>query len=492
MPRKSMNTSEQTRIKQHELYRQYEPLWRFYLDAYQGTGPFLTGEALIKFGRESELGYMNRRAQVYYPNFCAPILDFYVSMIFKRGVQRELAASAALQFNEFITNVDRRSTHIEDFMREVALFAQIFGFCPVLVDMPRANTATILTKFDQMQAGLVPYFTIIPPFNVWDWKTTPQGDLEYVLIYEGVIQETPRIEQFRYWDRERWEVIRLQDGVEQAAESGQHGLGVVPLVSIKNQKLFEDSFLGLSALRDIARANQRLMNMYSELDQILRNQTFSILIMPYDPESSIASGEGERSRIIDIGTDNALRFNPESGHAPQFISPDASQGQLYLEAISRLVQEIYRLARLEQLGVSRELSGIAYSYSFRNTNSVLAQKADELERGETALWKLWCAWQGADFTGVVRYPDEFDIQDRSRLIADALDLQALGVGSITFDRVLRKQIANAVLENVSDATLQKIFDEIDARSSFAEEPSAGEEEETVSTFAGGETPEGGV
>lgn len=473
------------RIKRNELYERWSGLWRFYLDAYQGTGPFATGEAIARFGRESDSGYLQRRSFAYYPNFCAPIIDFYVSMIFKRGVQRDLMASKTLPFDAFVENVDRRGSHVDDFMREVAMLAQIFGFCPVLVDMPRADVQRVLTRFDQVYAGLVPYFTIIYPMNVLDWSLNNFGQLEHILFYEGIVDEESRTEQYRYWDREHWEIIHYRAGEERVVEQGVHGLGVVPVISVKNQKFYDDAFLGLSAIRDIAKVNQRLMNLYSELDQILRNQTFSLLIMPYDPEDTtlVESSTGEKRFVIDIGTDNALRFNPESGHAPQFIAPDASQGQLYLEAINRLVQEIYRLARLEQLSVTKELSGVAYSFAFRNTGSSLAQKADELEKGELNLWQLWCAWQGAQFTGIVHYPDEFDIQDRDKLIAEALDLQALGMGSEEFERVLRKQIATTVLDNVSDAVLRKIFVEIERASSFAEGPAAGEGEETVSTSA---------
>jgi hypothetical protein len=455
-----------SRIAQHELYTQYAPLWQFYIDAYQGTGEFSDGSALVQFTREGADTYQQRKRLAYYPNYCAPIIDFYVSSVFRRGVQRDFAASKVLLFEDFVPNVDRAFSHIDDFMRTAALYAQIFGFCPVLVDMPREPELPILSKLDQFTAKMMPYFVILSPLQVWNWETDSLGALNWILICEER-QEEEGAERFRFIDRERWEIIERREGIEYVIESQEHGLGLVPVVSVKNQPLYGEPFIGLSAIRDIARVNKRLMNLYSELDQILRNQTFSILTVPYDPEGIDKDG------ALNLGTVNALRFNPESSHAPQFISPDASQGQLYLEAIKRLIDEIFRLARLEQLGISREMSGVAMSYYFRATNDTLAAKADQLEKAESALWRIWCLWQGAEWQGIVHYPDEFDVRDTQKMIAQALDLQALGMGSVTFERILRKQIANAVLESVSDSDMQKVLEEINA-ASFEGEPAPGE------------------
>jgi hypothetical protein len=74
---------------------------------------------------------------------------------------------------------------------------------------------------------------------------------------------------------------------------------------------------------------------------------------------------------------------------------------------------------------------------------------------------------------MIHYPDEFDMRDTQKMIAQALDLQALGMGSVTFERILRKQIANAVLESVSDSDMQKVLEEINA-ASFEGEPAPSE------------------
>lgn len=69
------------------------------------------------------------------------------------------------------------------------------------------------------------------------------------------------------------------------------------------------------------------------LDDILRNQTFSILTYPTT-----------KAEELDIGTDNALAYPPDSRHIPSFIAPPAECATVLANQIQMLQEEIYRMA----------------------------------------------------------------------------------------------------------------------------------------------------
>jgi hypothetical protein len=61
---------------------------------------------------------------------------------------------------------------------------------------------------------------------------------------------------------------------------------------------------------------------------------------------------------------------------------------------------------------SRRLSGVALATEFQLLNARLSEKGDYLEHGEEQIWRLFALWQGTKWTGMVKYPDSFNIQDR--------------------------------------------------------------------------------
>lgn len=442
--------------------------WPFYLDAYQGTGPFQDGSALVQFPRESVANYADRQALAYYPNFCAPVVDIFTSTILKRGVHRDLQSEPALTFTDqdvrgneapFIENVNRSGDHIDTFMAEVSTLTQVFGWLPVLIDAPPLpEDLTVMSRQDQIDAGLLPYFQIIYPTNVVTWDTDHFGDLRYLVWHESEDKDRfsgQLTQHYRYVDRESWAVIRSVDNDlanAEVVEQGEHPLDEVPIQVFKYQPYRQDALIGLSHIRDIAKVNKRLMNLYSELDQILRNQTFSVLTIPKNADEPPP----------EVGTRNALTYDPESKNKPEFIAPDSAQAERYMDVIEMHTKEIFRLARLEPFaqGTNLDLSGAALSYRFRNTNSALSGFADKLEDGENELWRKWSAWQGATFSGSVTYPDEFDIADVNQMLDQALTLQTLNMPT-SFDRRFKRQLVMNLLDDANDAEIQEIFDELD-------------------------------
>jgi len=99
------------------------------------------------------------------------------------------------------------------------------------------------------------------------------------------------------------------------------------------------------------------------------------------------------------------------------------------------------------------------SYSFQETETTLADTADELEAAEEKIHNLWYRWMDAEWSGIIDYPDEFGIED---VLADlkVLENSMAMVSSPTFKIEVEKKIADKILPKADKDMLSNIFQEI--------------------------------
>jgi hypothetical protein len=117
-----------------------------------------------------------------------------------------------------------------------------------------------------------------------------------------------------------WIVVNSKD---ETLEQGEfpRPYSTAPVVEIRTGARVRGATLPRSSFVSIARAGHRLFNLCSELDEIFRAQTFSILIYP----STDLKG-------LTLGVNNALGFDGEGKHAPAFIAPPDAQADIAEEA----------------------------------------------------------------------------------------------------------------------------------------------------------------
>lgn len=137
-------------------------------------------------------------------------------------------------------------------------------------------------------------------------------------------------------------------------------------------------------------------------------------------------GEEGYDKVREMGTKRVFLYDGEGGSKPFYLSPDASQAQVILATVNKIIGEIYhsigmageRTRQDNAVGIDNS-SGVAKAYDFERVNSLLAAKADVLERAEDALAALVCDFAGealpADPSGdgpkdLVKYPDSFDVR----------------------------------------------------------------------------------
>ena len=446
-------------LRKRAEHRKAEKGYRFFEESYKGGADYINSDNLYIHTFEDGEGFRERKERAYYYNYCAPIVNAYNSFIYRQKVTRdygELDGNAL--FRRFLGNCDRQGNSYEEFVRNASKWSSVTGIQFILVDKPSETAGSMK---EEIERGIYPYFVRVSPLNVWDWGLDRWGNLLWVKILEthgdeGEFgKESPAVQRFRVWYRDRWELYEVETagGGRKAfkTEEGEHPVGDVPLVPVCH--FAEEPMTGFSLLNDIAYVNRALFNWCSLLDEILYRQTFSQLVMPEDPKSPINDKA--------LGTARGLGFPPDSKHAPHFISPDASQARALMDQIERGVEEIYRLATLRgAIGVKEESSGVARSYDFMITNNTLSNKALNMEEAETKALRFWAKWQGIEEPGhVVEYPSEFEVSSLGEEMENVLRARSLEISG-RFEQIMKERIVKRMTPRLPREDMERVLAEI--------------------------------
>ena len=180
--------------------------------------------------------------------------------------------------------------------------------------------------------------------------------------------------------------------------------------------------------------------MCSWVADILVNQTFSVLCYPSSEPDS-----------INIGTDNALGYPPESSHAPAFIAPPDGPATVLAAQITALQQEIYRMAVVVNVtGSSKQQSGQAKAWDYEATNQILSDFADLVEAAEEKLARLFSAWTGVQLEYKVNYPNDFKISEVEQELANAEIAKGLNFGDEFNVEVFKRVLTSYLPELKAD------------------------------------------
>ena len=330
-------------------------------DAYFGSGGFETGAYLSKHKRESEEDYTFRRNNAYYLNYFAPIVNALVDPIFKKNPLRDYHGSAERIIKSFSLDADAAGTNIQIFIKRAAVMAKVYGISFIVVD--NARNVDSRSQQEMLQRRQFPYAYVLEPDNLEEYGIDKTGDLEYIKFKEIAHIESGTIQyRYVYFDRTSWKI--WGDGI--VLQQGTHNLGRVPVVPLFSRMLEQKTMRPTPELLPIARTAKALYNHCSWLGEILRNQTFPLLTIP-----------SLDAKDLVIGTNNALGYNPDYSHEPNFIAPPSDPATILQNQIASLVQEMYRMANLSFIisTTQNNNSGIARQWEFERTNQQLANFA---------------------------------------------------------------------------------------------------------------------
>lgn len=481
----------------HPLYDTYAREWTLLQEAYRGDGGFLDGTNLIAYPREiiyktdasgnltTEIDryqdkFTRRKALARYENFARAIIDTFNAHLFSKTIQRD--AEAVPELAAWWENVDGAHTHLGDWMPWSQALAFVYGH--VLILMDRANTETQpRTKAEQGR----PVLRCYTPLDVLDWiwedgrftalkviEANARGSLDERATTGHATRGDGAPASFSYvvWDETRWTRYR-DDGT--VTDSGEHGFGRVPVVIHRARIVPGQPYLGASILGD-PKVHRDLYNLISEKRELLRSQTFSMLNVQLGQDEDLGEAKAR------LGTRASVETVLWSKGAADFIAPPSGPANDYQAEIDSAKRTIYRMAGLPWDGDSASAeSADSRRIKAMDLNRLLAGYADECERVEWALAKLWLtATTGQTDPGAIttalqdvtiHYPDEFATIDITQGAADVRDVLTMGLGP-TAVRLFKERAIPIILPDISEDDTAQITTELQAQATAMPTPGA--------------------
>lgn len=448
---------------EHPDYAANRDKWLKYVNCYLARD---MASYIHKHVREHNDVYQERLKRGYYYNYVASIVDLFVAYLFESGITREVGGKLKEDFAGFYADATRSGVGYPLLMKMAETFAMVGGHCGILVDLPEAPEGGYPTRADEKAADHRPYLTLVRASQILDWELNDRDQFEWVKL--EVVRPQNRnwrtpvdtdVRHFLIWTRGNWELFQVKDHEDQESshakrvDGGDHELGEVPLVILRNEVDLDHSWMGLSAVRDIADINLAILNWSSMADEEIYNRCLNILTMQ----------RTENDPPVEISQYNVLEYE-EGADPPAFLTPGETPLMLIGKQIDRARDEIYRLAKMGGstglLGVREATSGIAYAFEFNETNQSLAGKAGLLEKAERDVHRLVGKWWNTDVDATITYPREFGVDDF------LLEFQMLTEARATLTsesalKAMEKKLTAKLFTKDSQKFRQKVEEEIE-------------------------------
>lgn len=403
--------------------------FRFIGHAYRGDGPFRptvsygsdekpasVGEtALVRYPRESDAKFAARNAVSYYVSPLASSVNRFCNYLFSQPVERDLLGIPL--YAAVLDDADGKGNSLDIFLSDFAAEAKARGCMLLLVDMPPALPPTL---GEQIAYRVAPYLTAIAPESVVDFEIGQDGKFDYVEFSgQWVSQEGERLACIWRFDRRGW-LARSDSRDSAVLDAGEHPLGECPVIAFTEFGDFP-CFGAFSALADLGR---RMFNVQSELDEILRSQTFSLLTMQV-PESATEEAKIAAAKTVGetIGTSNLL---VHSGSSPSFIAPPDGPAKIYLDTLADLREQANEIGLQVVMSRGAETE-MAARQRFRTLNSALAKFSGRLEDFERRIWSLVSRWLGMQSEPRIKWPRDFTVSDVETELSVLDRMQSVGM-----------------------------------------------------------------
>lgn len=467
-------------LRPHPVYSALQPVWEKLAHAAEGLGGFMDGTYLVAHPREwldhtadtpskPTKKLLERRKLARYEGWPDTILTLLGGALFRTPPTRrvgDVAATEAHPLADWWADVDGLGTPMDAWMAQTWLSAAVFGHVFILMDR---DATPALTAAD---AGRL-YLRRYTPLDVPDWLVDERGDLVAVRMLEVVPRGTFDAQvgsQVREVTPQGWRVLdRTGTGqvLTTPREEGQHDYaGALPVVVLYAKRRPLTPLIGQSVLGDPAIYADDY-NLSSEVRELLRKQTFSILNIPLGTgQDAVQVSEAQAMLGESMGTAN-VAFTPQPA---AFITADPANVEAYQAERQEVRRTMFRLAGLPWEGDSRAAeSGDSRRIKREDLNQTLARYADEVQTAERALAQLWCKatygatwereWDQADIE--VSYPETFDSEVLDDTLTRAQLALTLRLGKTATDS-LKRELVGKLLPDLSPATVSAIEAEIAA------------------------------
>lgn len=421
---------------QNLLYQRNRDRWQFLLESYIGGDEYRRGNHLTKYYNETAQEYEARLAVTPLDNHCRSVISVYTSFLFRDCPDREYGGlSNNMNLYDFLDDADLDGRSLDAFMRDVGIWAAVFGHCWVITVKPQTNA---LTRADELGQGVRPYVNLITPLTVTDWTWRREISGAYSLIYLKYVEEAnDTFSTIKEWTETEIITSQVNHNTRQlvARTIEPNGLGRIPATIVYATRSPVRG-IGASMIADIADAQKMIYNMTSEVEQSVRINGHPTLVKTPDVEASAGAGS---IALMPDGMDPGLK--------PYLLNVSTDIGQIYT-SINSLVDSIDKMANTGAIRATqaRTSSGVAQEAEFMLLNARLAEMADNLELAEEQIWRWFALYEGTVWDGEIEYADNYNIRDKK----DYLTRLQMAMNMATNDPILQRIIEFKVRDEVID------------------------------------------
>jgi len=412
---------------------------------------------LIPYPRESAEKFASRVACATYENHLRSACERFAAYLSRKSPSRQGADNPLVQ--AFLKDADGAGSSLNAFIHRLTIDAKARGSMLVLIDLPRERQDVSLAQTLTGEARTLPYLAAIKPEVVADYKQDDKGRFVSLGIHSVANVNGKEVEVIRRWTRTDWQVWNGQ----QLLESGPNPFGECPVLALTENGA---PFPQVGKFAQIADLSKRLYNARSELDEILRSQTFSVLTLQIPPEVTNAV-ESAKAFTETISTHSLLIHQ---GQTPAFIAPDSGPAQVYGARIAELQASIERIGMetASQPGQQQE-SGVARKMRFEALNADLAGFAALMQDLELRIWDLFHQALGMQDRPLVEWPTDYNLTDSAAELDILSMMQATGFPDAALIEK-RRAILLAEFDRADPATLAIIMAALDESAQSGAKP----------------------
>ena len=397
------------------LYNRHRARWTYLLHSYVGGEEYRKGAYLHRYALENDQEYARRLESTPLDNQCKSIVSLYNSFLFRLPPNREMGS---LEYDPrveaMLEDADLDGRSMDAFMREVAIWSEVFGHCWVAVSKPSVSAVTLA---DELAQGVRPYLSVYSPLAVtdWTWARQPNGSYQLKMVkFAEEINDTLTVVT-EYTEEQIIKTtinIRKNEATDVQVEPNE--LGRVPFVLVYAERSPVRG-IGISIIDDIADQQRAIYNEQSEVYESIRLDTHPSLAATADTD--IGTGAGSLIRLPD-------NLPPEL--KPYILEFSGAPIEKIYTSINEHKKMIDSMANVGSVRATetRDMSGVAMETEFQLLNARLSSLADNLELAEENIWEWVGVYLGIPWDGEITYADSFSMRDTGRELDNLLKAHA--------------------------------------------------------------------
>ena len=414
------------------LYNDYKNRWQFYLESYLGGEEYRQAGHLTKYQLETAKEYQARLDATPLDNHCKSVISVYISFLFREKPDRDFDNNGEdFTLEMFLRDADLEGRSLDAFMKDVAIWSNVFGHCWVIISKPNVGA---VTQADEIAQGVRPYLNCMTPLTVLDWTWSRSATGHYELTYFKYVEEiNSNLSTVKEWTKDTIATYVVDTKEKKIHEEFVeiNGLGEIPAVQVYATRS-PIRGIGSSTISDIADQQKAIYNEYSEIEQLIRLQNHPALVKTPDTEAGAGAGA-----II------MMPDNLDPGLKPYLLEPAGNGLSHIYDSIQRRIGAIDKMANTGAVRAieSRSMSGVAMQTEFQLLNAKLSELADNLELAEEQIFQYYYKYLGTQWMGEIEYPGSFNVRDTS------MEIEQLGrAKQAATDPIVLRKVDEHILE----------------------------------------------